>query len=118
RMAGRLRLPRRHQSADLPAGRRGGSGGGFQHGGGPVLAHRACRSCPFPALHPGGAMNADNRTAISRRSGIAVLALLLAMPAAVPAAAPVDLAGDWQGKLTVSPGNSLTVRFTFTRGAN
>lgn len=63
-------------------------------------------------------MNADNRTAISRRSGIAVLALLLAMPAAVPAAAPVDLAGDWQGKLTVSPGNSLTVRFTFTRGAN
>lgn len=63
-------------------------------------------------------MNADNRTPFSRRSGIAVIALLLATPALALAAAPLDLSGEWQGKLAVSPGNSLTVRFTFTRGAN
>lgn len=63
-------------------------------------------------------MNAENRSGFSRRACLAVVALLLAAPAAVFAAAPMDLTGDWQGKLAVSPGNSLTVRFTFTRGAN
>lgn len=44
--------------------------------------------------------------------------LLLATPALTLAAAPRDLAGVWQGKISLDASNSLTVQFTFTRGAN
>ena len=62
-------------------------------------------------------MDTCNGMTLSRRTGIAAL-LLLAAPAMLLAAAPPDLTGDWQGKLAVDAKNSLTVRFTFTKGAN
>ena len=49
---------------------------------------------------------------------IAALSMLALAPATLLAAAAPDLAGDWQGKLAVDATNSLTVRFTFTKGAN
>jgi hypothetical protein len=62
-------------------------------------------------------MNTCDSRKLSRRAGIAAL-LLLAAPTVLLAAAPPELAGDWQGKLNVNPTTSLTVRFTFTKGAN
>jgi hypothetical protein len=62
-------------------------------------------------------MNSSNRMVVTRRTGIAGLLLLLA-PAALLAGAAPELGGDWQGKLAVNPATSLTVRFTFTKGAN
>jgi hypothetical protein len=62
-------------------------------------------------------MDTCNGMKLSRRTGIAAL-LLLAAPAMLLAAAPPDLTGEWQGKLAVTATNSLTVRFTFTKGAN
>lgn len=53
----------------------------------------------------------------SRRAGFAAL-LLLAAPMTMLAGAPPEIAGEWQGKLAVNASTSLTVRFTFTRGAN
>jgi hypothetical protein len=58
-----------------------------------------------------------NAKSISRRSGIAAL-LLLAAPAVLLAGAAPEIAGEWQGKLAVDASNALTVRFTFSRGAN
>lgn len=58
-------------------------------------------------------MNRSGMNAFKR----CVLALACLLPAAAFAAAP-DLAGIWQGKLVVDAKNSLTVQFTFTRGAN
>lgn len=49
---------------------------------------------------------------------VTAAALLVVTPAAVRAAATPDLAGVWQGKLTVDASNSLSVQFTFTRGSN
>ncbi|MEJ0099984.1 MAG: hypothetical protein WDO12_09650 [Pseudomonadota bacterium] len=50
---------------------------------------------------------------------VAAAALLLpALPVAALAAAAPDLAGVWQGKLPVDAKTSLTVQFTFTKGAN
>src|SRR5690606_16024440 len=72
-------------------------------------------------MSEGGAMNTCKHILVTRRSGVAALMLLLVLPALPPvllAAAPPDLGGDWQGKMTVSPGNALTVRFTFRRGSN
>jgi hypothetical protein len=62
-------------------------------------------------------MNSSKRMVVTRRAGIAGLLLLLA-PAALLAGAAPELGGDWQGKLAVNPATSLTVRFTFTKGAN
>lgn len=61
-------------------------------------------------------MNAFKSGGIARRACLA--ALLLVAPAMLLAAAPADIAGEWQGKLAVNPSVSLTVRFTFTKGAN
>ncbi len=44
--------------------------------------------------------------------------LLPAMPVTVFAAVAPDLVGVWQGKLPVDAKTSLTVQFTFTKGAN
>jgi hypothetical protein len=62
-------------------------------------------------------MNTSVGLPITRRSGMAALLLLLA-PATLLAAAAPDLNGEWQGKLAVDASNSLTVRFTFIKGAN
>jgi hypothetical protein len=44
--------------------------------------------------------------------------LLLAAPGVLLAGAAPEINGEWQGKLALDASNSLTVRFTFTRGAN
>jgi hypothetical protein len=64
----------------------------------------------------GVTMNTGNRK-LTRRTGLAALALL-ASPALLLAGAAPDLAGDWQGKLNVNPTTAITVRFTFTKAAN
>lgn len=61
-------------------------------------------------------MDAFRSGGFTRRACLA--ALLLAAPAMVMAAAPAEIAGEWQGKLAVDPRLSLTVRFTFSKGAN
>jgi hypothetical protein len=58
-----------------------------------------------------------NGKRISRRSGFAAL-LLLAAPGVLLAGAAPEINGEWQGKLALDATNSLTVRFTFTKGAN
>lgn len=62
----------------------------------------------------------DNWTSKSLRGALVIAAALLlqGVPAAVRAAAPPELAGVWQGKLTVDASNSLTVQFTFSKGSN
>jgi len=63
-------------------------------------------------------MNTSQKTGFTRRASFAALLLLGVVPTALLAASVPDLPGDWQGKLAVDPNNSLTVRFTFTKGAN
>lgn len=62
-------------------------------------------------------MDTCNGIKLSRRSGLAAL-LLLAAPGVLLAGAAPEINGEWQGKLALDASNSLTVRFTFTRGAN
>jgi hypothetical protein len=65
-----------------------------------------------------GLMNTCNATRVTRRAGLAALALLMAAPITLLAAGAPEIAGDWQGKLAVNPTTALTVRFTFTKAAN
>jgi hypothetical protein len=62
----------------------------------------------------------NTRTTNALRGALTIVAALLlqVMPAAARGAAPTELAGAWQGKLSVDAGNSLTVQFTFTKGAS
>jgi hypothetical protein len=62
-------------------------------------------------------MDTCNGKKLSRRSGLAAL-LLLAAPGVLLAGAAPEINGEWQGKLAIDASNALTVRFTFTKGAN